>query len=191
MSEKNPEVNATQDSKAKEWLVVRCQLGEVAAFEELVERWHPHIWRYVLSVTGAPQVAEDILQESWLRILRGISGLREATHLRAWLFTIVRRTVLDRLRGRYAEPTWEELDEEAEDPEALEPAFAENAEILLRALSVLSQPDRDTLSLFYLQELDLGEVSEILEVPIGTVKSRLHRARRQLREELKRQGVQP
>jgi RNA polymerase sigma-70 factor (ECF subfamily) len=171
-----------------ELLVARCQLGEPRGFDELVARWHEPLWRYVLGLTGDPAAAEEVLQEGWLRILRGIGRLREPARLRPWLYSIVRRTFADRLRVRYAESNVEPLEAEpADDPP---PALGwEESEGLHRALAALPPPDRETVVLFYLRELDLGEVAEVLGIPAGTVKSRLHRGRRLLREALADQGV--
>ena len=172
-----------------ELLVARCQLGEPAAFEALVERWHAPLWGYVRSMTGDAAVAEEVLQEGWLRILRGIDRLREPSRLGAWLFSIVRRTFLDRLRLRYAEAGVEPLDDEPADEQAVPELDWEQGELLHRAIAALSPPDRETVVLFYLRELDLREVAEVLELPVGTVKSRLHRARRLLRQQLESQGA--
>jgi RNA polymerase sigma-70 factor (ECF subfamily) len=183
IDERNPRERLEQ-----ELLVARCQLGERAAFEALVARWHEPLWRYVLGMTGDPARGEEILQEGWLRILRGIDRLRDPDRLRPWLFSIVRRTFVDRLRARYAEPRLEPLD--AEPPDETPPQLDwEESESLHRALQRLPPPDRETVVLFYLRELDLRQVAEVLEIPLGTVKSRLHRGRRTLRQELERQGV--
>ncbi|MBZ0114380.1 MAG: RNA polymerase sigma factor [Thermoanaerobaculia bacterium] len=173
-----------------ELLVTRCQLGEQQGFDQLVERWHPPLWAYVSSMTGDPAVAEEVLQEGWLRILRGIGRLREPARLQAWLYSIVRRTFMDRLRDRYRLKRFEPIDEE---PPGVEPPADldwEERDHLQRSVGELSLADRETLVLFYLRELQLEEVAEILDIPIGTVKSRLHRARRALRKSLTQKGVQ-
>lgn len=167
-----------------ELLVARCQLGEPAAFERLVERWHPPIWRWVRGVSGDAEVAEEIVQEAWLRILRGIGRLRDPARLRSWLFSIVRRTFVDRLRWRYADERNEPLAEEPAGGDETDELAAEEFDLLHAAVATLPPPDRETIVLFYLRELSLQEVAEVLGVPVGTVKSRLHRARRQLRERL-------
>jgi len=172
-----------------ELLVARCQLGEPSAFDALVERWHEPLWRYVRSMTGDPATAEEVLQDGWLRILRGIDRLREPARLQAWLFSIVRRAFVDRLRARYADSGLEPLDEEPPEEDPASELGWEESESLHRALQTLPPPDRETVVLFYLQELDLREVAEVLDVPVGTVKSRLHRARRSLRDQLETQGV--
>lgn len=84
-----------------EWIAVRCQLGERAAFDELIQRWHGPIWQYVRHLSD-DDVAQDIAQDIWLRVLRGIGRLRDPAKLRAWLFGIAHRTWIDTLRKQYA-----------------------------------------------------------------------------------------
>jgi RNA polymerase sigma factor (sigma-70 family) len=119
-------------------------------------------------------------------VLRGVRTLREPAHLRAWLFGITRRVLMDRLRAQYAGPMPGDVDpdtlpQEAADGEA--DAEADEAR-LLDGLADLPVVEREALTLFYLRELSLAEIAALLDVPVGTVKSRLHRARRMLRREL-------
>ena len=178
-----------RELKELELLVARCQLGEPDGFAALVERWHRPLWRYVRTMPGDPDVAEEILQEGWLRILRGIDRLQSPSRLQAWLYSIVRRTFMDMLRVRYAHSGVEPVDAELPDTEPPAELGWEETETLYTSLQALPPPDRETIVLFYLRELDLQEVSEVLDIPVGTVKSRLHRARRFLRNELEEQGV--
>ena len=83
-----------------EWIAVRCQLGEREAFDELIQRWHGPIWQYVRSLTDE-DAEQDINQDIWLRVLRGIGGLRDPAKLRPWLFGIAHRTWIDTLRKKY------------------------------------------------------------------------------------------
>ena len=69
-----------------ELLAIRCQLGERAAFDELVDRWHAPLWGYVRRMADRDELAEELLQETWLRVLRGIAKLREPASLVPWLF---------------------------------------------------------------------------------------------------------
>ena len=71
---------------ADELIVVRCQLGERAAFDELIQCWHKPLLRYARNLTGNDSAANDVVQEVWLRVLRGIARLRAGVKLRAWLF---------------------------------------------------------------------------------------------------------
>ena len=95
-----PPVQTDED----EWLVVRCQLGERPAFDELISPWGEPVWKYVRRLTNSDEVANEIVQDVWLRVLRGLHRLRDGSKLRAWLFAIARRTLMDRLREHYAAP---------------------------------------------------------------------------------------
>lgn len=172
-----------------ELLAIRCQLGEPGAIDELVERWHPSLWRYVRRLISDDSIAEEVHQDVWLRILRSIDRLRDPSRLAPWLLGIARRAVIDRLRQRYGEAVLVSLDDEPlAASENDEIAFDEN-ETLHQTLEDLPWAEREALTLFYLRELDLNEVAAVLEVPPGTVKSRLHRARRIMRERLNAKGV--
>ncbi len=173
-----------------ELLAIRCQLGEPAAFDGLVERWHPPLLRYLERMTSGDEAA-DLAQEVWLRVLRAMPRLREPARLRSWLFAIARRTLMDHLRLRYAAPAGEAMDLEA----LAEPAAPDNQTEELAAmhgeLAAMPAIEREVLVLFYLRELSLDQLSCVLDVPVGTVKSRLHRARRMLRRQLTDKGIQP
>jgi RNA polymerase sigma-70 factor (ECF subfamily) len=174
-------------SHEDELLAVRCQLGEPEAFDELVARWHVPLWTYARRITGSDDAAADAVQDAWLRALRGLPRLREPARIRAWLFGIARRVLMDRLRAQYAAPTVVDLDPE-EIHAALEPAPAGDADeqsaALQAGLDRLPVLERETLVLFYLRELSLAEIAAVLGIPEGTVKSRLFRSRKLLRETL-------
>jgi RNA polymerase sigma factor (sigma-70 family) len=172
-----------------ELLVVRCQLGERQAFDDLIDRWHIPLWKYARRLTGDDDAAKEVVQDVWLRVLRGIHRLRDGSRLRAWLFGIARRTLTDRLRAQYARPAMSDVD--LTDvawaaPDDLESELA----ALEHELARLPITEREVLTLFYLQELSLAEIAEVLDVPAGTVKSRLFRARQLLRRELTAKGSQ-
>lgn len=96
--------NTTTDQRADELLGIRCQLGERAAFDELIERYATRLRAYVRRVADDDAEADDLVQDTWLRVLRGLPGLRQPARLRSWLFGIAHRVLIDRLRLRYAEP---------------------------------------------------------------------------------------
>ena len=189
--ELTPTVTDTQPADARaredEWLAVRCQLGERQAFDELIERWGEPIWRYVRRLTGSDDAADDVAQNVWLRVLRGIHKLRDGSRLRAWLFGIARRTLMDRLREQYAAPDVGAIDDV--DLPAVDTTEDVETDLTAveRQLARLPVVEREVLTLFYLRELSLDEVADVLGVPVGTVKSRLFRARRILRREVERQ----
>ncbi|MDY7096355.1 MAG: RNA polymerase sigma factor [Acidobacteriota bacterium] len=189
--------NPEEDKRTAEaeLLAIRCQLGEAQAFDQLVERWHGPLWRFVVRMMQDPAAAEELMQDIWLRILRGLPGLRNPAKLVSWMFSIARRAVMDRLRRRYAEADWVSLEDEPVDPvsdsatgQELALTQLESLEQLHDAVAELALAERETVTLFYLHELSLQEVAEVLEIPVGTVKSRLHRARTRLRRALLSEG---
>jgi RNA polymerase sigma factor (sigma-70 family) len=171
---------------ADELLVVRCQLGEPDAFDALIARWHQPLWIYIRRMAGRDEEAQDILQDVWLRAIRGIPRLRDGSRLRAWLFGITRRVLMDRLRRRYAVLRPGPLDGE-DVPSDPEPVDREADLVALEAtLETMPFGEREVLTLFYLRDLSLAELAETLKIPVGTVKSRLFRARHMLRAKLER-----
>jgi RNA polymerase sigma factor (sigma-70 family) len=181
------EPNPTDD----ELLAIRCQLGEPAAFADLITRWHAPLWSFVRRLAGEDDAAREILQDVWVRVIRGIPQLRDGSRLRAWLFGIARRTLMDRLRQQYARSATVDVDvdEIAADPSAAEDA--EDLQELEGALADVPVVEREVLTLFYLHELSLNEVAEALNVPVGTIKSRLFRAKRLLRQTMTARGIRP
>lgn len=180
--------NRDRDAALDELLVVRCQLGEREAFDDLIARWHPPLWRYALRMTDHPDSAGDLAQEVWLRVVRGLPKLREGARFRAWLFGIARRVLMDRLRLRYSEPRMESLElDEAQEP-ATEQVRSDVLASLEAGLARLPIVERQVLVLFYLQELTLSEIATVEAVPLGTVKSRLFRARKLLRDQIAEEG---
>lgn len=171
-----------------ELLALRCQLGERPAFDALVERWHQPLWLYVRSMCETDDDAAETLQDAWLRILRALPGLRQPNRLRAWLFGIARRALMDRLRRRYSRARDTPL---TDDVAALEPEEwpDEDVGLMHEELQAMPLVEREVLVLFYLRELPLDQVAAVLDAPIGTVKSRLFRARRMLRQRLEQRGL--
>lgn len=180
----------TPEALADELIAVRCQLGERAAFDELIARWHKPLWRYARNLTGNDASADDAAQEVWLRVLRGIVRLQDGARLRAWLFGIARRVLMDRLRERYARPEVAEIDIEQHAAPDDGAGLKEELRAMRGGMARLPLVENEVLTLFYLQELSLDDVAQVLGIPLGTVKSRLFRARKLLRQELQSQGVE-
>jgi RNA polymerase sigma factor (sigma-70 family) len=172
---------------ADELLVVRCQLGESDAFDTLIELWHRPLWVYIRRMAGRDEDAQDILQDVWLRVIRGIPRLRDGSRLRGWLFGITRRALMDRLRKQYAAPAHDSLDG---DDVSVQPDLIDreaDLRALDAALEAMPLGEREVLTLFYLRDLSLNELAETLGIPVGTAKSRLFRARQMLRTRMERQ----
>jgi RNA polymerase sigma-70 factor (ECF subfamily) len=168
-----------------ELLVVRAQLGERAALAELVTLWRMPVWTYVRRMLDAER-ADDVTQEVWLAVVRGLPRLREPGRFAPWLFTIARRSVTDRLRGEYARERAAASAADVVAEDAVE-AMVDRAE-MVSALSGLPVLEREILVLFYLEDLSAEDCAQICGIPVGTVKSRLSRARRSLRTHLEEKG---
>ncbi len=175
---------ADVDSRTGTLLVVRCQLGERAAFDELIQRWALPLRRYAGRVAGDEHPADELVQDIWLRVLQGIGRLKDPGKFRPWLFGIAHRCLMDELRSRYARSIDDGTDPDqlaADNPDPDRDLLAHELEC---GMARLPAGDRDVLSLFYLEELSLTETALVLAVPVGTVKSRLFRARQMLRQQL-------
>jgi RNA polymerase sigma factor (sigma-70 family) len=175
---------ADPDLRADELLAIRCQLGERAAFDALIARWHEPLWRYLRRLAGSDDTARDLTQDTWMRVLRGIASLREPAKLRPWMFGIARRVAMDRLRFEYVRRVADDVDFDEIPAEQSAPDFGPDFAVLEASLATLPIPEREALTLFYLRELSIDEIATLTDVPVGTVKSRLFRARQSLRREL-------
>jgi len=167
-----------------ELLAVRCQMGERQAIDALVARWHLPLWKYARRLTGADDAAADAVQDIWLRVLRSLPSLREPERLRPWIFGIARRALMDRLRVQYSAPSVADVDVEELGADGDAHGAPGDFAALKGELASMPVIERDVLVLFYLEELNLAELADVLAVPIGTAKSRLFRARRMLRARL-------
>ena len=179
---------AQPDHRNDELLAIRCQMGEAAGFDDLIARWHGPLWTYVRRLVGEDDAAREVVQDVWVRVIRGIAGLRDGAKLRAWLFGIARRTLMDRLREQYATPADPDVDVNEIPADAWSAESHTDLHELEYSLARLPIVEREVLTLFYLEELSLSEVADALKVPVGTIKSRLFRARRMLRQDMETRG---
>lgn len=161
-----------------ELLVLRCQQGSAEAFERLVKCWQAPLWRHAHRLTGASDAAWDVLQEAWMAMTRGLGRLEEPAAFRSWAYTIVSRKAADWRRRRVARG----------EEEPLIPPESENgaAAAFGQALCKLSGERRALINLRYVEGFEVREMAEILDIPEGTVKSRLHSARQQIQDIMKR-----
>ena len=145
------------------------------------------LYSFALRLTKRPPDADDLVQETYLRAFRFAHRFEPGTHLRAWLFQILRNTFLTFYRRDAHQPVLFDQEgegaEDAPDPDAPVAAVA-TALDLERALGELPEEFRTALLLADLEGFALAEIAQIMDVPVGTVKSRLFRARRLLRRRL-------
>jgi len=166
-----------------ELLVLKCQQGSKDAFEELVERWQKRLWHYAFQVTGSDAAAWDIVQETWFGIINGIRKLGDAAVFPQWAFRILNNKCADWLRKQHLQSRLsDQLANQAHDESDKKQNSNEKAESLQAAVEKLSPQRRALLALRYREGFDLSQIAEILCIPEGTVKSRLHRILERLRQ---------
>jgi RNA polymerase sigma-70 factor, ECF subfamily len=156
-------------------------------FEELAMPLFSQLYNFAHWLTQDRSEAEDLVQETYVKALRGFAGFQQGTNFRAWMYRILRNTFLTSRSGSKASATrpLEEEDQEQlpateETPESIFIASSQK-EMLQNALAELPVPFREILLLCDFEEMSYQEISETLGIPAGTVMSRLSRARRALR----------
>ena len=165
-----------------ELLVLRCKRRDRQAWDELIHQWEGRLLYYVRRLVATEADAWDVLQQTWLRAFRGLRTLDDPQRLASWLFQIARCTAMSHWRGYYrAQARMEEDVDLAELTEEDEEDPCADAEQVHLALGRISLAHREVLTLYFLEDLPLQQIAEILGVPLGTVKSRLCYARRALR----------
>lgn len=163
-----------------ELLVLRCQEGNREACDLLVRRWQRRLWRYARRLTGSSDAAWDVMQETWMAVLKQIRKLSDPAWFAAWAHRIVRNKCADHCRKasrrRNLAETLAERQRADNDPPREGPADA-----VAEALRRLPPARQELLALKYGADLNIIEIALVLGIPAGTVKSRLHHAREQLR----------
>ncbi len=169
---------------ADEWLVLQSQDGDAGAFEQLVSRWQERLWRHARRLVRDETAAWDVLQEAWLSMLKGLSRLDDPTAFAPWAYRVVTLRCVDYVRRRQRQ---RKVEQALPTPPPAEPAGQDDdVEALRAALDELSVEQRALLSLHYREGLRLERIAQILDIPVGTVKSRLHHARAALKKRMMR-----
>lgn len=165
-----------------ELLVLRCQRRDPSAAEELVGLFEKPLLYFLRRMARSEDDAWDLLQETWISVFRALPTLRDARALPAFLYRTARNHALAHLRHREADSRLSAAVDAPESSTEPEPTFAaEDAVAVHAALDKLSVPHREVLTLFFLEDLSTAEIAAVLGIPPGTVKSRLHHAKKNLR----------
>ena len=181
-------------------LMERFQSGDRSALDALVDRHHASLVRYFQVQSRSRETAEDLAQEVWIRVIRHRRRYRPTARFVTYLFSIARNLWIDRYRSNRAAPPTVSADREVggeedgvrlssllpgKEPEPSERASVhEEAERVLAALQDLPEGLREVFELGEIQGLKYADVAEIMDIPVGTVKSRMHAAVERLREAL-------
>lgn len=177
------------------WFGVRKKRDAERDFMERVFVHWDAMYRYALRLTGTEAEAQDLVQDAMAKALQNFEKVRPDTNWRAWVFTIVRNTFISRMRKSGRETFVEDADKIASEPDAPVGAalealggdqrFREGFEDeVLHALQVLPESQRTAVVLCDIEGLEYEEIAHILDCPVGTVRSRIHHARKRLKSAL-------
>jgi RNA polymerase sigma-70 factor, ECF subfamily len=151
--------------------LARARQGDLGAFEDLVRAYQADVWRFAYHFTRDRNLAEDVTQEAFLRAFRFLKGFRGDSKFTSWLFRIARNCAMDAIRARKVH-----LDKEP--PPPVGPTDPQVRVELQAALDAVSDDHREPFLLIEVFGLSYQEVADVLHVRVGTVKSRMHRARK-------------
>ena len=190
---------AEQAGAANVEIAARLKRRDAGMVAELIELYQHRLLRYLVYLTGNRDLAEDLFQETWLRVLERGSQYDGRARFDTWLFAIARNLMLDHARKRVLKSLDEPVSEDSErtleiaseDPSPFEDfLLRENAARVSQALLQLSAASREVLVLRFHEDLALEEIASVTRAPLSTVKSRLYRGMSALADWLRAQQAQ-
>jgi RNA polymerase sigma factor (sigma-70 family) len=167
-------------------LVARCRTGDAGAWRELVERYSRYVYAIARSFSLRDPDAEDVFQDVFARAYEHLDKLRDDAALRPWLAQLTRRLCIDRLRAGAREQVSEDVE-----PEGVDERIEELTEALAvhEALAALTENCREILDRFFARDESYRTIGEALDLPPGTIASRISRCLRRLRERMEETGA--
>lgn len=176
----------TPDEIVDELLVMKSQDGDANAWRQLVKRWQPRFYAQARRLTAHRDGAADVTQETWIAIMRSIHRIEDPARFRAWAHRIVANKSADWIRRRQRErkALHNAADDLHVDQRAGSASGGEKSDAiskLKQAIRTLPSEHQHLLSMFYIENMSLIEIADVLAIPVGTVKSRLHSIRQELK----------
>lgn len=196
VSERRVRAKPTVSAEEKA-IIERCKRGDLGAFNELVKKYEKQVYNFAYRLTGNYDDANDIAQEAFLRVYNAIGSFRGDASFTTWLFRITTNVFLDERKRARAHPhtsldehveleesrVSRQIEDSAPTPDVVMEG-KERGQILQDAIRSLPEYQRTVVTLYHTQQKSYEEIAEIMDQPIGTVKSRLNRARLALKEKL-------
>lgn len=168
-------------------LINRAKRGDGAAVEELIRAHQASLYAFMLRNTGRPDVAEDVVQEAFVRVLKNLDRFDPRFRFSTWLFTIAKRLYMNQLQKHSPHFDSEVLDlwqggqTPPDGPSIRDEVHGNLRRALDDALLVLTKQQREIVMLFHQQNWSIAAIAEHLDMPEGTIKSHLHRARKRMK----------
>jgi RNA polymerase sigma-70 factor (ECF subfamily) len=170
-------------------LTLRDQGRMDEALAQLFDHYEARVYRLCRAFLRDDTWAEDVAQQSLIRIWKGLPGFDGRAALSTWIYSITRNRCNTALGGRRGDEFGDEVLEQLADEQVMDPLRADAASVVARLVAALPDKYRVPMTLYYFEDESVTEVAERLGCPIGTVKTNLSRARTQLRAELDRLGL--
>ena len=181
-------MDQTPERPLDEYLVLLSQAGSTDAMDGLARRWTPRLLRYASRMLGgsseSAEMARDVVQETWVGAIRGLSGLRDPAQFPAWIYGIATRKCADAIRSQCAPETARRRIRSRSASAPGRQLSVEHRIDMATGIRQLPPKQRATVHLFYGEDLTVEEIASALGIPAGTVKSRLHQARQALKRNL-------
>jgi len=184
-------VTSNTEPNAIAGLVARCQVGDVDAFGELIEQFEKRVFHFVLRMTRQAQDAEDITQDTFVKVWKNISRFRSGNAFSTWLFTIARRTTLNHLRSLKPTQELEDYDHPVHNSPSKATENRERSESVWGLARNLKPNQHEALWLRYGEGFTIGEVAEVMGTNAIRVRVLLHRGRKRMAEILNRRKFEP
>ena len=176
---------ASSERLLDSYLVASARIGDRKAFALLVRRWNGRLLAHAWRLIGDAELARDVTQDSWGEIVRGMPRLADTNAFPAWAYRIVSRRAARSIgRLRRNRRLVDAIEREPRNGVADAEQGGPDAEKLRHAIATLPPAQRAAIALFHLEDMSVVEVAVALDVPTGTVKTRLMNARKKLRAEL-------
>ncbi len=163
-------------------LVREAITGNITAFETLVNRYEKRLLYYILRLTCNTEESLDILQDVWLTAFSRIRHLRSPEAFRVWIYQIAHDKAVSRVRKMVRGPKLQDPSETDEQMHPEATSDPENVELVHYALQQLTWEHREVLTLHFLEDMRVEEIAIVLTCPVGTIKSRLYYAKREMRQ---------
>jgi len=185
-------MSSRADRLRDEILILEYRSGDKRALERLVSGWQPRVYRYVLAMLQDENAAWDVSQDVWLGAIPGLDRARPIQNFPAWIYRVAHNKAISYLRKKdrlnKREAAFGDVVGRPDDADGDPVCHAEDAHLVHECLRRIPIAQRSALVLFYLDEMSLEEISQVSDVPRGTVQSRLHHGRRKMKDLLLKKG---
>ena len=179
-------MHRTQSTILSEFLILDAQHGNKDALAQLVTLWTPRLTQRAFRLTGDADGASEVMQESWIGIAKGLRTLRDPSRFAGWAYRIVQYKAADWIQQRIRDRdlntnlhTTAGSQSDCDPPE-------NHAEVIRAAIAQLDPKLREVVCLFYMDQCTIEQIAIVLNIPLGTAKTRLSRARDLLKSKLER-----